>query len=203
MSIAAKQADFVFIEKDKGSIFVNPQSVVGNAIGDNPFVKAVDDGTYEWPEIAEKIRKLVGLLPPAAGFAPEIIDTSIEELNRVCPDIDSMIGDGRAILTELSDSNDVLEVQPDFGQDIITGFVRLAGQTVGCVACNKFNGEKRLSADGCSKAAAMVDVCSRFGIPVLTVIDTDGYQTTSENEKYLPESAGRLLRALINATVPK
>jgi acetyl-CoA carboxylase carboxyltransferase component len=49
----------------------------------------------------------------------------------------------------------------------------------------------------------MVDVCSRFGIPVLTVIDTDGYQTTSENEKYLPESAGRLLRALINATVPK
>ena len=182
MSIAAKQADFVFIEKDKGSIFVNPQSVVGNAIGDNPYVKAVDDGTFEWPEIAAKIRKLVGLLPPAAGFSPEIIETSIEELNRVCPDIDSMIGDGRALLTELSDSNDVLEVQPDFGQDMITGFIRLAGQTVGCVACNKVNG---------------------FGIPVLTLIDTDGYQTTSENEKYLPDSAGRLLRALIKASVPK
>lgn len=203
MSIAAKQADFVFIEKDKGSIFVNPQSVVGNAIGDNPYVKAVDDGTFEWPEIAQKIRKLVGLLPPAVGFAPEVLDTSIEELNRVCPDIDSMIGDGRALLEELSDNNDVLEAQPDFGQDMITGFIRLAGQTVGCVACNKVNGEKRLSADGCSKAAAMVDVCSRFGIPVLTLIDTDGYQTTSENEKYLPESAGRLLKALITATVPK
>jgi acetyl-CoA carboxylase carboxyltransferase component len=86
---------------------------------------------------------------------------------------------------------------------MVTAFIRLAGQTVGCVACNKTNGEKRISADGCSKAAAMVDVCSRFGLPVVTLIDTDGYQTTSENEKYLPESAGRLLRALINATVPK
>ena len=203
MSIAAKQADFVFIEKDKGSIFVNPQSVVGNAIGDNPFVKAVDDGTFEWEEIAQKIRKLVGLLPPAAGFAPEILDTNIEELNRVCPDIGSMIGDGKALLTELADNYDVLEVQPDFGQDMVTAFIRLAGQTVGCVACNKTNGEKRISADGCSKAAAMVDVCSRFGLPVVTLIDTDGYQTTSENEKYLPDAAGRLLRALITATVPK
>ena len=86
---------------------------------------------------------------------------------------------------------------------MITGFIRLAGQTVGCVACNKVNGEKRLSADGCNKAAAMVDVCSRFGIPVLTLIDTDGYQTTSENEKYLPDAAGRLLKALITASVPK
>lgn len=203
MSIAANQADFIFIEKDKGSIFVNPQSVVGNAIGDNPYVKAVDDGTFEWPVIAKKIRKLVGLLPPAVGFAPEVLETSIEELNRICPDIDSMIGDGRALLAELSDNNDVLEAQPDSGQDMITGFIRLAGQTVGCVACNKVNGEKRLSADGCSKAASMVDLCSRFGIPVLTLIDTDGYQTTSENEKYLPESAGRLLKALIKATVPK
>ena len=49
----------------------------------------------------------------------------------------------------------------------------------------------------------MVDVCSRFGLPVITLIDTDGYQTTSENEKYLPDAAGRLLRALITATVPK
>ena len=82
MSIAAQLADFIFIEKDKGSIFVNPQAVVSNAIGDNPFVEATDDGTYEWSEIVEKIHSVVDILPSSSNFMPDILEVSDEDLNR-------------------------------------------------------------------------------------------------------------------------
>ena len=53
------------------------------------------------------------------------------------------------------------------------------------------------------KAAYMVDFCDNFGIPVITITDTEGYQTTSENEKYLPRAAAKLLTALADAEIPK
>lgn len=203
MSISAELADFVFIEEGKGSIFVNPQGVVANAIGNNPYVSAVDDGSYEWEVIIDKIRTLVDILPASSDFSPHIFEVSDEDLNRSCPDIQSMLGDGRALLAEISDDHTVIESQPDVGQDMITGFIRIAGQPIGVAACNTVNGEKRITSEGCDKAADIIDTCSRFNIPVLTITDTDGYQTTSENEKYLPSSAGRLLRSLTESKVPK
>ena len=203
MSIATEQSDFVFIEKGRGSIFVNPQGTVANAIGNNPFVSPLDDGTFEWEEIRDKIRTLVDILPASSDFAPRVLEVSEEELNRDCEGIADMLGDARAILAELSDDNDVFEVRKDFGEDMITGFIRIAGQPVGVAACNAVNGEKRITSEGCDKAADIIDVCNRFNIPVLTITDTEGYQTTSENEKYLPSSAGRLMKALTESDIPK
>lgn len=203
MSIAAKLADFVFIEKDKGSIFVNPQNVVSNAIGDNPYVSASDDGTYEWEEIEQKIRELVALLPPSTKYMPDVLEVSDEALNRECVEIASMKGDARAILAELSDDGQLIETRSDKGEDMITGFMRVAGQPVGFAACNTVDGEKRITAEGCDKAASIVDKCNKYHIPVLTITDTDGYQTTSENEKYLPSAAARLIHAFSASTVPK
>jgi acetyl-CoA carboxylase carboxyltransferase component len=107
------------------------------------------------------------------------------------------------MLAELADDSYLLETQPDIGQDMITGFIRIAGQTVGVAACNSVSGEKRITSEGCDKAASIINMCNNFNIPILTLTDTDGYQTTSENEKYLPSSAGRLLTALTGAKVPK
>ena len=203
MSIAAELSDFVFIEEGKGSIFVNPQGVVPNAIGNNPHVSAVHDGTYPWETIKERITKLVELLPPSSDFAPEIQDVDEEVLNRSCPEIQSMAGDAKAIVTELSDNYGFIESQPDVGQDMITGMIKIAGQAVGVVACNTVDGEKRITAEGCDKAAAIIEICDKFNIPILTITDTDGYQTTSENEKNLPNAAARMLIALTKADVPK
>jgi acetyl-CoA carboxylase carboxyltransferase component len=114
-----------------------------------------------------------------------------------------MAGDARSMLAELSDDGYVLETSPDSGQDMITALIRIAGEAVGVAACNEVDGQKRITSEGCDKAAALIGLCSRFNIPVLTITDTEGYQTTSENEKYLPSSAGRLLRSLTEAKVPK
>ncbi len=203
MSISAELADFIFIEKDKGSIFVNPQGVVANAIGNNPYIQANDDGTFEWEEIVEKIRRLIRILPASTDFAPYIKDVTEEELNRICPDLRYMLGDARAILDEISDNHRVVETAIDRGEDMVTGFIRIAGQIIGVAACNAVNGEKRITAAGCDKAARLIDFCNRFNIPILTITDTEGYDTTSENEKYLPSSAGRLLKSLTDARVPK
>ena len=203
MSISAEMADFVFVERDKGSVFVNPQSVVENAIGDNPHITAFDDGTYDWDEIVDRVRWLIDNLPASSDFAPEIEAIADEDLNRSCDGIQNMLGDGKAILSAISDDGYLMEMCPDFGQDMITGLIRLCGQTVGAVCCNAVDGEKRITSEGCAKAANLVDFCDSFGIPVVTITDTEGYQTTSENEKYLPRAAAKLLRAFAEAEVPK
>lgn len=203
MSISAELADFVFLEKDKGSIFVNPQGVVANAIGNNPYIQANDDGTYEWEEIVERIRRLIRILPASTDFAPYIKDISEEELNRVCPDLRYKLGDARAILDDISDNHRVVETAKDRGEDMITGFIRIAGQIIGVAACNAVDGEKRITAAGCDKAARLVNFCNKFNIPILTITDTEGYDTKSESEKFMPSAAGRLINAFINATVPK
>ncbi len=203
MSIAAQLADFVFIEKEKGSIFVNPQRVVSNAIGDNPYVEALNDGTFEWAEIVEKIHGIVDILPPSSKFAPNVLEVSDEDLNRSCDGIEDSLGDARAILAELSDDGRLIECRSDEGQSIVTGFIRIAGMPLGVVACNEYEGKKRLTAAGCNKAAKLIDLCTRFHIPLLTITDTDGYNTDSATEILLPSAAERMVRALTAADVPK
>ena len=143
MSIAAQLADFVFIEKEKGSIFVNPQRVVSNAIGDNPYVEALNDGTFEWAEIVEKIHSIVDILPSSSKFAPDVLEVSDEDLNRSCDGIEDSLGDARAILAELSDDGRLIECRSEEGQSIVTGFIRIAGMPLGVVACNEFEGNRK------------------------------------------------------------
>ena len=202
MSIAAEQADFVFVEKEKGKLFVNPKGILENDIGDNPNLAPVDDGSYEWGEIVSKIKALIEMLPANSDFLSDIDDVSDEELNRDLDGIGAKLGDGKAILEAVSDKGEVLEIRPELGRDMVAGFIKLAGETVGVISCNNVDGEKRISAEGCEKAARLVDICHRFDIPVLTIIDTEGYQTKAENERYLPAAAAKLVRTLATADVP-
>ena len=199
MSLSAEQNDFLFVEKDNGSLFVNPKGVVTNDIGDNASVSATNDGEYEWKEIAAKIKKLVAAIPANSNVMAAVSELSDAELNRECAGLASKAGDAKAILTDISDNGELLETAPEFGRDMVTGFIKIAGQTVGVAACNAVDGEKRLTADGLDKAANLVDFCDRFGLPILTITDTDGFDTKSSNEKYLPAAAGRLLKALTAA----
>ena len=183
MSLSAEQNDFLFVEKDNGSLFVNPKGVVTNDIGDNASISATNDGEFEWKEIAAKIKKLVAAIPANSNVMAAVSELSDAELNRECAGLASKAGDAKAILTDISDNGELLETAPEFGKDMVTGFIKIAGQTVGVAACNAVDGEKRLTADGLDKAANLVDFCDRFGLPILTITDTDGFDTKSSNEK--------------------
>ncbi|MGN0658217.1 MAG: carboxyl transferase domain-containing protein [Emergencia sp.] len=203
MSIAANMADFVFVERENGQLFVNP----GNAI-DRSFDEIADqadftDGEMSCGEIQQAIRTIITLLPPNTETRPLQGECS-DDLNRLCPDIASVRGDGRAILRQLSDDGFLFEARRDSGRDMITGFIRLDGAVVGAVANHRGkNGSGRITAEGFDKSASFIALCDKFSIPILTVTDTEGFDTSEEQEIYLPKAAGRMIRALAGASVPK
>ena len=94
-----------------------------------------------------------------------------------------------------------MEVKKDYASDMTVGFIRLNGNTVGCVANN---GEDAvLTAAGCDKAADFISFCDAFNIPVLTLANVKGYQASKCTEKKIAKAAGRLTYAYANASVPK
>lgn len=203
MSISADMADFVFLEEENGHVFVTPESLSASQKGEMEYIAAFDDGRFPWDEIVRQVRDLVELLPQSVDYMPAQKEVPPEELNRLNGGITGILGDGRAMLAEISDNHYFLETQRDKGPDVITGLIRLNGRTVGAACCNSVDGEKRLSFQGIDKIGSIVTLCDKFNIPVLTVLDTEGYQTSKENEVNLPNSAVRLVKALSSATVPK
>ena len=201
MSIAAEQADFLFIEEGKGQLYVNPKGIVEGDFDEDTLVSSISDGSYDWATIADKIRKLVCTIPANSSVRAEFAEVSDADLNRTCDGIKGKLGDARAMIAEIADG-EFIETLPDAAKDMVTGFMRLAGETVGVVACNGADGEKRLTAAGCERAASLVDVCNRFDIPIVMLTDSEGYATDGENEKYLAKAAGRLLKALAESERP-
>ena len=96
---------------------------------------------------------------------------------------------------------------------MVTGFIRLNGNTVGCVANRSVsydeNGEKAaeydavLTADGCKKAAEFVSFCDAFNIPVLTLVNVKGYKADQCSERHMAKAAASLTYTFANASVPK
>ena len=115
--------------------------------------------------------------------------------------------------TDLSDENFFFEVKAAYAKEMVTGFIKLNGSTVGCVAnrtevCDeegkvveKFDAV--LTKKGCDKAADFVNFCDAFGIPVLTLTNVKGYEATMCSEKGIAKAAAKLTYAFANATVAK
>lgn len=201
MSIAAEQADFLFIEEGKGQLFVNPKGIVEGDFDEDTLVSSISDGCFDWATIADKIKKLVGTIPANSSVRAEYVEVSDADLNRTCDGIEGKLGDARAMIAEIADG-EFIETLPEAAEDMVTGFMRLAGDTVGVIACNAAGGEKRITAAGCERAASLVDICNRFDIPIVMLTDSEGYATDGENEKYLAKAAGRLLRAFADSERP-
>lgn len=123
------------------------------------------------------------------------------------------VGDTAIAFSQIADNNEFFEVKAAYAKDMVTGFIRLNGATIGCVAnrCEIYNeeGEKTesfenvLSARGCKKAAEFVKFCDAFEIPVLTLTNVKGYKATKCSEANIARNAAELTNAFISATVPK
>ncbi len=163
-------------------------------------------------EILEQIRTLVSILP-ANNEDDMSYDECTDDLNRVCEDLANCAGDTAIALSTISDNNFFLETKASFAPSMVTGFIRLNGTTVGCVANRSEsydeNGEKAasydavLTADGCRKAAEFVNFCDAFNIPVLTLVNVKGYKADMCSERHMAKAAASLTYAFANASVPK
>ncbi len=219
MAVSSAIADFVFMEKD-AKLFVNaPNALAGNdeakcdtsaaefQSGEAGLVDAA--GTEE--EVLEQIRALVSILP-ANNEDDMSYGECQDDLNRVCGGLEGFAGDTAGALAEISDDSFFMEFKKEYDPSMVTGFIRLNGTTVGCVANRSQvpgeDGEAKeleavISARGCEKAADFVSFCDAFGIPVLTLVNVKGYKKSACTEKKIAKAAGRLTYAFANAGVPK
>ncbi len=170
------------------------------------------DFTGDEAEVIGAIRSLVSVLPSNneedMSYAP-----CEDDLNRVCEGLENCVEDTGMALASISDGGFFMEMKKDYAPSMVTGFIRLNGSTVGCVANRSAvygeDGEKAaeyapvLGAKGCRKAAEFVNFCDAFNIPLLTLVNVTGYKADKCNEKTLAQSAAKLTYAFANASVPK
>ena len=221
LAIVPGLADFTFMEEKEGKLFVNsPNALEGNEVSRCDTSSAqyqsatagLVDGIGTEEEILGQIRSLVCMIP-----ANNEDDSSYEEcnddLNRLCDDIAGAVEDTSIALSRIADDQAFFEIKKDYAKDMVTGFMRLNGMTVGAVANRtKVYGadgaeeavyDCALSVDGCKKAIDFVNFCDAFSIPVLTLTNVAGYAATVESEKNMARAVARLTYTFANATVPK
>ncbi len=213
--------DFTFMEKEKAKLFVNsPNALDGNSTAKCDTASAdfqssqsgIVDVVADEAEIFAKIRELVTMLP-SNNEEDAVDDDCTDDLNRVCADIANCVGDTALALAQLADNNAFFEIKENYAKDMVTGFIKLNGMTVGCVANRTEvydeNGEVSekfdavLSAKGCYKAENFVNFCDAFDIPVLSLTNVKGYEATVGSEKGIATAVAKLTYAFANATVPK
>ena len=172
---------------------------------------SVADGAYDndMQALAE-IRRLFDFLPlnnrsgaPSRPFydAHDRIDESLDTL---VPENPNIPYDMKELVGKIADEGDFFEIQEDFAKNILCGFIRLEGQTVGVVANQPMVLAGCLDSDASRKAARFVRFCDCFEIPILTLVDVPGFLPgTSQEYGGVIKHGAKLLYAFGEATVPK
>ena len=215
--------DFIFMVRDSSYMFVTGPDVVKTVTGEivtaeelggaktHSSKSSVADAAFENDvEALAEVRRLIDLLPrsnreapPARPFfdAPDRIEPSLDTL---VPDTPNQPYDMKELILKTADEGDYYEIQPDFAKNILTGFIRLEGQTVGVVANQPMVLAGVLDIDSARKAARFVRFCDAFSIPLLTFVDVPGF-LPGVGQEYagVIKHGAKLLYAYGEATVPK
>ena len=217
MAVMSSLSDFTFMESKNGKLFVNsPNTLDGNKSEDTAGADfqsnetALVDFTGDEASIITEIRNLVSVLP--SNNEDESLCECTDDLNRLCTDVNNGAADPAYVFETVSDDGLFIEVKKNYAKEMVTGFIKLNGATIGVVANRTElfdNGEsvekfdEVLTAEGCEKAAEMINFCDAFEIPVLSLTNVKGFLTTKESEKKMAKAAAKLTYAFANADVPK
>lgn len=213
--------DFTFMEGTKAKLFVNsPNALDGNytekcdtaAAAFQSAEAGIVDVVADEAEILTQIRTLVSMLPGNNEDDASYVECT-DDLNRASAELANCVGDTSIALSVIADDNLFFETKADYAKDMVTGFIKLNGMTVGAIAnrtevcdeegkaAEKFDAV--LTAKGCEKAADFITFCDAFNIPVLSLTNVKGFEATVCSEKKIAKAVARLTYAFANATVPK
>lgn len=221
LAIASELTDFTFMEEKKAKLFVNsPNALDGNDVSkcDTASAKfqSEEAGTVDYTgseaDVLSQIRSLVCMLP-ANNEDDMSYEECTDDLNRVCKDLANAAGDTSILLSDISDDNLFFEAKAAYAKEMVTGFIKLNGVTVGAVAnrtevCDD-NGnvtetyEAVLTNRGAKKAAEFIQFCDAFNIPVLSLTNVKGFKADTHSERCIAKAVAQLTYAFANATVPK
>jgi propionyl-CoA carboxylase beta chain len=214
--------DFIFMVRDSSYMFVTGPDVVKTVT--NEIVTAeelggarthtqkssVADGAFDNDvEALEEIRRLFDFLPLNNREMPPV-RPFYDDPSRIEMRLDTLVPgnankpyDMMELIRAIADESDVFEIQQAFAKNIITGFVRIEGQTVGVVANQPMILAGCLDIESARKAARFVRFCDAFSIPILTLVDVPGFLPgTSQEYGGVIKHGAKLLFAYGQATVP-
>jgi len=215
--------DFIFMVKDTSYMFVTGPDVVRTVT--NEIVTAEDlggaathtrkssvaDAAFENDvEAIAETRRLFDFLPLNNREKPPR-RPFFDDAGRIEPALDTLVPanpnlpyDMKELILKLADEGDVFEIQADFAKNILTGFIRIEGATVGVIANQPMVLAGCLDIDASRKAARFVRFCDAFDIPLLTLVDVPGFLPgTAQEYGGIIKHGAKLLFAYGEATVPK
>jgi propionyl-CoA carboxylase beta chain len=215
--------DFIFMVRDTSYMFVTGPDVVKTVTNETVTAEelggakvhttrtSIADRAYENDvEALLQIRRLMDFLPAnnksgvpslPTSDSPERLDVSLDTL---IPDNPNKPYDIKELILKVVDEADFFEIQDAFAKNIVTGFARMEGRTVGIVANQPMVLAGVLDSDASRKAARFVRFCDCFEIPIVTFVDVPGFLPgTAQEYGGLIKHGAKLLFAYAEATVPK
>jgi propionyl-CoA carboxylase beta chain len=215
--------DFIFMVRDTSYMFVTGPDVVKTVTNEvvsaeelggariHTTKSSIADGAYDNDvECLTQMRRLIDFLPssnrePAPSW-PSFQDVEKEDisLDTLVPANPNKPYDMKELILKVADEGDFFEIQENFAKNIITGFGRIEGATVGFVANQPMVLAGVLDSDASRKAARFVRFCDCFNIPLVTFVDVPGFLPgTAQEYGGLIKHGAKLLFAFTEATVPK
>ncbi|MEM8643435.1 MAG: acyl-CoA carboxylase subunit beta [Pseudomonadota bacterium] len=215
--------DFIFMVRDTSYMFVTGPDVVKTVTKEEVTAESlggasvhttkssIADGAYDDDiEALLQMRRLMDFLPSSnLSGVPELPtrdpwDREEISLNTLIPDNPNKPYDIKELIEKVVDEGDFFEVQETFARNIVIGFARMEGRTVGIVANQPMVLAGVLDSDASRKAARFVRFCDCFSIPIITFVDVPGFLPGTDQEYGgLIKHGAKLLFAFAEATVPK
>ena len=215
--------DFVVMVENVGQMFVTGPEVVKEVLSQEVSFEelggarahATKSGVAHFIasneyDCFDKIKKLLSFIPHNNAEEPTIIDTN-DDPNRIDPKLINILPENpyqqydiKEIIKSVVDNGDFFEVHELFAENIIVGFARMDGRSVGIIANQPMYLAGALDINSSNKAARFIRFCDAFNIPIVTLVDTPGYLPgTDQEHNGIIRHGSKLLFAYCEATVPK
>jgi methylmalonyl-CoA decarboxylase subunit alpha len=215
--------DFVLMSKGNSYMFITGPEVIKSVTREEVSFEQLGGSTVHTAKsgvahlecdgdsgVLDTIKQLLSYLPQNAKEKPPIIASS-DPHNRKTPELLELVSPDpkrpynmHAVIQTLVDDGEFLELHSNFAKNIIVGFARLGGQSVGIVANNPRFMAGALDINASDKAARFIRTCDSFNVPILTLVDVTGFLpgVTQEHQGIIRHGA-KMLYAYAEATVPK
>ncbi|MCM1496856.1 MAG: methylmalonyl-CoA carboxyltransferase [Clostridium sp.] len=211
--------DFVFTIDKISNLFVTGAKVINEVQGTDYLIEELGgshihsavSGVAHFRAEDEKscyqqVRNLVDLLPPC--YMPERIfrtdayhEKDLSDIITLIPQDKQQVYDVRPVIWEILDDDSFIEVHREFAMNIVVGFGKLGGITVGIVANQTLHQNGAIDVDAADKAARFVQFCDCYNIPVITLVDSTGFVMEAEQEqKGLIRHGAKMVQAYAGAT---
>jgi acetyl-CoA carboxylase carboxyltransferase component len=215
--------DFIYMVDNLSHMFITGPMVVKMVTGEDislddlggARIHAQQTGTCDFrcrdeTECLTGMRRLLSFLPQNCDETPPVCkngddpERSCEELNHIVPVAPNKAFDMHEVIDVLVDNKDFLEVKKEFAAEMIVGFGRLDGKTIGIVANQPKVRAGSLTTDSSDKQARFIRFCDCFNIPILLLVDTPAYMPGSGQEHSgIIRHGAKVLYALCESTVPR